>query len=191
MSDHGMHVHGPHDHVLEHAAAASIDSFAGKLAVVTAILATVGAIFSFMSGATESEALRLENEASIRRTEADNKWAVLLTVSGEQNLAEVAIELAADTKRAYFQGEVARLAAEIQVARSAATGLGAEAMALDAASDEQLRRHHRWSQATTVLQIAIAMAAIALLTKRRWLVYGVISLGGAGLVIGVLAWLQI
>ena len=191
MSDHGMHVHGPHDHALEHAASGPIDSFGGKLAVVTAILATVGAIFSFMSGSTESEALRLENEASIRRTEAENNWAVLLAASGEQNLAEVAIELAPDTKKAYFQGEVARLGAEIKAARGAASGLDAEAIALDVASDEQLRRHHRWSQATTVLQISIAMAAIALLTKRRWLVYGVISLGGVGLVIGVLAWLQI
>lgn len=59
MSSHGIHVHGPHDHALDHAAQGSIDSFGGKLAVVTAILATVGAIFSFMSGATESEAIAL------------------------------------------------------------------------------------------------------------------------------------
>ncbi len=191
MSGHGMHVHGPHDHALEHAASGSIDSFGGKLAVATAILATIGAIFSFMSGATESEALRLENEASICRTEAESKWAALQTASAGQDLAEVALELVPDARKAYFQGEVERHAAEVQTLGGVAAGLDAEAIALDVASDEQLRRHHRWSQATTVLQISIAMAAIALLTRRRWLVYGVIRLGGVGIVIGLLAWLQI
>ncbi len=191
MSSHGIHVHGPHDHAMQHAAQGSIDSFGGKLAVATAILATVGAIFAFMSGATESEALQLENEASIRRTEAENKWAVFLTTSGQQNLAALAIELAPESKRAYFQGEAKRQEAEMTTTKGIAEGLDAKAIALDLASDEQLRRHHRWSQATTVLQISIAMAAIALLTKRKWLVYGVIGLGAAGTVIGALAWMQI
>jgi hypothetical protein len=191
MSSHGMHVHGPHDHELEHAAQGSIDSFGGQLAVVTAVLATVGAIFSFMSGATESEALRLENEASIRRSEADAKWALALATNGQLHLAGLALELAPESRKPFFQNEVQRQATEIDTIKKAAEGLDGEAIALDVASDEQLRRHHRWSQATTVLQISIAMAAIALLTKRKWLVYGVFGLGGVGLVIGALAWMQI
>ena len=40
MSGHGFHVHGPHDHELEHAAQhGEKDSFAGMIAVATAILA--------------------------------------------------------------------------------------------------------------------------------------------------------
>jgi hypothetical protein len=41
-----------------------------------------------------------------------------------------------------------------------------------------------------VLQISIAMAAIALLTKRRWLLYGVFGLGTVGTGLGVHSWLQ-
>jgi len=191
MSEHGFHVHGPHDHELEHAAHSSLDSFAGRLAIVTAILATVGAIFSFMSGSTESESLRLENDASIRRTEADNKWARVLTTTGEQHLAVLAVELVPDARKAYFQAEAGRLAAERDALTLVAERLDAEAIALDVESDEQLRLHHRWAQGTTVLQISIAMAAIALLTKRRWLQFGVYSLGAVGTVLGVLAWLNI
>ena len=191
MSDHGFHVHGLHDHELEHAAHGAIDSFAGKLAVVTAILATVGAIFSFMSGATESESLKLENDASIRRTEAASRWSVFLTTSGKHSLAEMAIELAPESKKPFFQNEAKRQEAEMDKIKGVAERLDAEAIALDIASDELLRRHHRWSQATTVLQISIAMAAIALLTKRKWLVYGVFSLGAVGMVVGGLAWMQI
>ncbi len=41
-----------------------------------------------------------------------------------------------------------------------------------------------------MLQIAIAMAAIALLTRRRWLVWGVAVLGATGTLLGFAAWLQ-
>ena len=58
-------------------------------------------------------------------------------------------------------------------------------------SDEQIHQHHRWAQATTALQISIALAAIALLTRSRRLQYGVYALAAVGVVVGVLAWLHI
>ena len=56
MSADGFHVHGPHDHELEHAAQHEPKGMAGQLAVVTAILATVGANFAYMAGATQANA---------------------------------------------------------------------------------------------------------------------------------------
>jgi hypothetical protein len=67
----------------------------------------------------------------------------------------------------------------------------AEATEWDHQSDEQMHQHHRWAQATTVLQVAIAMAAIALLTKKKWLEYVMFASGGLGVLIGVLAGLHI
>lgn len=64
MSEHGSHVHRAHDHELKHAAQSAPDSFAGRLAVVTAILATVRAISSYMGGATQSNAAILKTEAA-------------------------------------------------------------------------------------------------------------------------------
>jgi hypothetical protein len=54
-----------------------------------------------------------------------------------------------------------------------------------------MHQHHRWAQATTALQISIALAAIALLTRRRWLEWGTIGLGGVGVAVGILAWFHI
>lgn len=188
MSQHGFHVHGPHDHELEHAAGGGHGSFGGRLAVITAILATVGAIFSYMSGVTEVEAMRLENDASIRRNEADSRWGNALMTSGNLHMAELAAELMPEARKAQFLEQARQLAARRDAEQAAAERLDAEAVALDERSDEQLHRHHRWAQATTVLQIAIAMAAIALLTKRRWLVWGVLGLGTAGTLLGAVAW---
>ena len=69
MSEGGFHVHGPHDHELEHAAH-SADPFSGRIAVMTAIFATLGAIMGYMAGHTQNAALLYKNEAAIRRTEA-------------------------------------------------------------------------------------------------------------------------
>jgi hypothetical protein len=38
-----------------------------------------------------------------------------------------------------------------------------------------------------VLQISIAMAAIALLTKKKWLEYAMFGTGGLGVLVGALA----
>ena len=61
----------------------------------------------------------------------------------------------------------------------------------DKRSDELIHQHHRWAQATTALQISIALAAIALLTRSRQLQYGVYGLAAVGVVVGALAWLHI
>ena len=51
--------------------------------------------------------------------------------------------------------------------------------------------HHRWAQATTALQVSIAVAAIALLTRRRWMEWATLVFGGIGCVLGALAALHI
>ena len=42
-----------------------------------------------------------------------------------------------------------------------------------------------------MLQIAIALAAIALLTKKKWLEYAMFGAGGLGVLVGALALLHI
>jgi hypothetical protein len=74
MSGHGFHVHGPHDHELEHAAHSS-DDFSSKIAVMTAIMATIGALIGYKGGATQNEAAMLKNSAAITKTDAANSWS--------------------------------------------------------------------------------------------------------------------
>ena len=69
--------------------------------------------------------------------------------------------------------------------------LEAESKQWDEQSDAQMHQHHRWAQATTVLQVAIAMAAIALLSRKKWLEYMMYVAGAGGVVVGVLAYLHI
>ena len=191
MSSDGFHVHGPHEHELEHAAQHEPRGMAGQLAVITAILATVGAMFSYMGGATQADAGLLKNDAAIRKTEASNQWNYYQSKSSKQNLSELALELAPDARKTFYQDEVKRYKTEKSEIKLAAEKLEAESKAFDAQSAEQMHQHHRWAQATTALQVAIAMAAIALLTRRKWLEYAVFAMSSVGLVLGALAYFHV
>jgi hypothetical protein len=188
MSDHGFHVHGPHDHELEHAAHdAHKDSFAGKIAVMTAILATIGALFSYMGGATQANAGLYKNNAAIKKTEASDQWNYYQAKSGKQNLAELAVVLVADDKKAQYQQEVERYKKEKAEIKVEADKLEAQSKSWDDQSEAQMHLHHRWAQATTGLQISIALAAMALLTRRKWLEWGMYGVASIGIVLGGLA----
>jgi len=191
MSGHGFHVHGPHDHELEHAAQHEPEGFAGRLAVMTAIIATVGALFSYEGGATQANAGLYKNNAAIKKTEASNQWNYYQAKSSKQNLAELALELAPETRKSFYVDEVKRYKTEKNEIKLVAEKFEAESLDWDKKSDEQIHQHHRWAQATTALQIAIAMAAIALLTKSKGLQYCVYGMSAIGVVLGGLAWFHI
>ncbi len=197
MSGHGFHVHGPHDHALEHATHGggghgdSQGSMTNQIAMFTAIIATVGAIFGYMGGATQANAGLFKNNAAIRKTEASNQWNFYQAKSTKQALAELALELAPADKRDGFKAKVERYDKEKGEIKLAAEKLEAEATDWDHRSDEQMHQHHRWAQATTALQVAIALAAIALLSRKKWLEYGMFIVGGLGAIVGVLAFLHL
>ena len=191
MSGHGFHVHGPHDHELEHAAQGHGGEHTNSIAMFTAIIATVGALFGYMGGATQANAGLYKNNAAIKKTEASNQWNYYQAKSSKQNLSELALELAPSAKKDFYQDEIKRYKGEKAEIKAAAEKLEAEARAWDDKSDEQMHQHHRWAQATTVLQIAIALAAIALLSKKRWVEWAMYGSGVAGVGVGVLAWLHI
>ena len=191
MSGNHFHVHGPHDHELEHAAQHEPKGLAGQLAVITAILATLGACFSYMGGATQANAGLFKNNAAISKTEAANRWNYFQAKSSKQNLAEFALDLTpGEEQKARYREKIARYETEKNEIKVQAEKLEAESKAWDHQSDEQLHLHHRWAQATTALQVAIALAAIALLTKRRRMEYATFGAGAIGVGLGIAAWLH-
>ena len=201
MSGGGFHVHGPHDHELEHAAQGGHDNqgdhgekgkgMIAQIAVITAVIATVGALFAYMGGATQANAGLYKNNAAIKKTEASNQWNFFQAKSTKQSLAEVSRDLSADSVKDKYQAKIDRYEKEKSEIKLAAEKLEKESTDWDKKSDEQIHQHHRWAQATTVLQISIAMAAIALLTRKRWVEYVMFAAAGGGLVVGLLAMLHI
>ena len=202
MSSGGFHVHGPHDHELEHARSGHAEhdahgDDAGKrmtnqIALFTALIATVGALFAYMGGATQANAGMYKNNAAIKKTEAANQWNYFQAKSTKQSLAEVSRDLttsAADREK--YQAKIDRYEKEKSEIKTVAEALEAQSRDWDKQSDQQMHLHHRWAQATTVLQVSIALAAIALLTRRKWLQWGMVGTGAVGLLIGLAAVLHV
>ena len=189
MSEGGFHVHGPHDHELEHAAHSG-DDFSGKIAVTTAILATIGAIFGYQGGATQNDAAMFKNNAAIKKTEASNQWNYYQAKSNKQNLAELAAVLpGVDVEK--YKAEVARYKSEKEDIKKKADQLEADSLNWDKKSDAAIHQHHQWALATTAEQIAISLAAITLLTRKKWLQYGAYAVAVAGIAVGVMTYAHI
>src|SRR3990167_7224335 len=136
MSGHGFHVHGPHDHELEHAQKGGHGDDHGngminQIAMFTAIIATVGAIFGYMGGATQANAGLYKNNAAIKKTEASNQWNFFQSKSTKQSLAEFARDLAPDDKKVAYQGKINRYEKEKNELKTAAEKLEAEAPTWD------------------------------------------------------------
>jgi len=200
MSGAGFHVHGPHDHELEHAvqhaahggdAAPAAGAMINQIAMFTAVIATVGAIFAYMGGATQANAGLYKNDAAIKKTEASNQWNYYQSKSTKQSLAEVSRDLSPPDRQAVYQAKIDRYEGEKKEIEAEARKLEQQATDWDRRSDEQMHQHHRWAQATTILQVSIALAAIALLTRKKWLEWGMFGVAGLGLAIGALAALHI
>jgi len=192
MSGHGFHVHGPHDHELEHAQQGGHGGEHGgmvnQIAMFTAIIATVGAIFGYMGGATQANAGLYKNNAAIKKTEASNQWNYFQSKSTKQSLAELARDLTTgEPEKAKYQAKIDRYEKEKNEIKVVADKLEVDAKEWDHQSDEQMHQHHRWAQATTALQVSIALAAIALLTRKKWLEYAMFAAGGLGMAVGVAA----
>ncbi len=195
MSEDGFHVHGPHDHELEHAGAhdshGASDSFAGRIAVTTAVLATLGALFAYEGGATQAGAMLDKNSAAISKTEASDQWNYYQSKGNKQNLAELGAAIAPTEKAEQFRKDIERYKSEKADIQKKAEAFEAESRRWDDASEAQMHVHHRWAQATTAMQVAIALSAIALLTRKTWLQYGVYGLAVAGSALGISALMHV
>jgi hypothetical protein len=189
MSEHGFHVHGPHDHAVEHAAHGG-DSFSNNIAVMTAILATVGATFGYLGGSTQNDAALFKNNAAIDKTEAANAWNYYQAKSNKQNLAEMAMTLPGVDPSKY-KADVARYQSEKEGIKKKAEKFEASSDDWNHRSDGAMHQHHQWALATTAEQIAISLAAITLLTRKRWLMMGAYAVAAVGVALGVFAWLHI
>jgi lipopolysaccharide export LptBFGC system permease protein LptF len=134
----------------------------------------------------------LKNDAAIKKTEASNQWNYYQSKSSKQNLAELALELTpSEEQKARYRDKIARYEKEKADIKANAEKLEEESKHFDEKSEQQLHMHHRWAQATTALQVSIAVAAIALLTRRRWMEWATLVFGGIGCVLGALAALHI
>lgn len=182
MSADGFHVHGANEHAVEHQAHSG-DKLAGQIAIFTAILASLGAVISYQGGATQNEAMLFKNEAVLKKAQASDQWNFYESKSNKGHLMELAMDLAPAEKRGYYGEKIQKYEAEKKEIKARAEALEAESEKANAESEHMLHPHHRLAQAMTLIQIAIALASITVLTHKKWLFVaaGLAAAGGTAM----------
>jgi hypothetical protein len=157
------------------------------VAMFTAVLATLGAIVSYLGGHTQNEALLHKNDAVLEKATASNQWAYYQAKSTKQNLAELAEGLATTPElKTKYAGEAARYKSEKEEIQKDAKLHEDKSIEANKASDAALSPHNKLAMAMTFIQIAISLASICVLTRRRWM----FGMAGGAAVIGVMFWIM-
>jgi Domain of unknown function (DUF4337) len=140
-----------------------------QVALSTAILAVVAAMAALFAG-------HAANEAVLEQIEASDKWNFYQSKSIKDTVlsSKVAL-LAAFDKR--VDNKDAQKLAEYQIDMEQ---IKKEAEAKEADSKQHMQRHVILSRGVTLFQIAIALAAIAVLTKQHPLWLASLALGLIG-----------
>ncbi len=181
-------VPSPHEHAVESLSEERSDSLAQKIALMTAVLATIGALVSYRSGNAQNEAMFLKNESILKQAQASDQWAFYQARSIKSSVDESTAALAATPElRAHFSALHDHEEKEKAAVMAKAQALEAQSRELGEASEAKLRPHERLALAMTMIQIAVALAAITVLTRRVWLLWGAVGAALAGIVTAAVA----
>ncbi|HQT81646.1 MAG: hypothetical protein B7Z60_04550 [Ferrovum sp. 37-45-19] len=175
-----FHVHGSHEHELEHQAGHGIP-LAQQVAVFTAILASVGAVVSYLGSTAQNEALFHKNEAVLLKAHASDQWSYYQAKSMKGNLVSIAQDFASGASKIKYQNEAIRYEKEKALIKEKAESFESRSEEENKLAEKAFHPHHYLARAMTFLQIAIALASVTVLTNRKWLLIPT----GIGAVIGI------
>ena len=158
-------------------------AFLRNIALTTALLAALAAIASLRAGGTVNEALRLETAATRLQAEASDQWAhyqakgLKGAVADAARAAWLAAGKAPPEEHAAKAERYAREQEEIQ---AKARELEAERDAKQREAAHLMHLHHSFAGAVALFQVAIALGAVAALTRKRLVWLGSMAVGLAG-----------
>jgi uncharacterized protein DUF4337 len=166
------HLHEEVHHSAEH----SHEAWISWVALSTAILAVLAAIAGLLSG-------QHANEAMMNQIEASDQWNYYQAKSIKASVLDAKMSLASSASEEDRQ-KTARYEEEQREIQKKAREDEAEAKS-------NFQRHEVYARAVTMFQIAIAIAAISVLTKKRhfWIVS--LLFGAVGCVFLVLGMLNV
>ena len=167
-------------------------AFLRRIALTTALLAAIAAIAALHAGSTVNEALVLKADANTAQTKASDQWAYYQAKgikAAVQEASRSAWLAAGKEAPPSFEQAKARYAAEQAEIKAKAEELERERDERSHEAEHLLHRHHRFASSVALFQVAIALGALAALTRNRFLWLGSLLLGCAGIAITALAFL--
>ena len=156
-----------------------------NIAMTTALFAALGAIAALRAGATVNEALVLKTEAGRSQAEASDQWAYYQAKgikAGVQESLRTSWQAAGKTPPPEIEKTIKRYEAEQKEIERAAQEKEHERDKMSREADQLLEKHHGFANSVALIQVSIALGAVAALTRIRLVWAGSMGLGLIGAV---------
>jgi hypothetical protein len=153
------------------------------IALTTAIFAALAAVAALRAGGTVNEALVMKTEATRLQAEASDQWTAYQAKgikSAIQKASETAWLALGKQPPASFAQERERYAHEQAGIAAVAHDKERERDRSSEEADHLMHQHHRFADSVALFQVAIALGAVAALTRVRMVWYGSIAVGLCG-----------
>ena len=154
------------------------------IALTTALFAACAAVASLLAGGTVNEALALKTEGAQLQAQASDQWAYYQAKGIKAVVLQAQKDVLAATDKplpADLDKSIARYKDEQEQARKKAEEFERARDEKGHEADHLIHQHHYFAYAVALLQVAIALGAVAALTRKRlaWAGSGVLGLIGA------------
>jgi uncharacterized membrane protein YjjP (DUF1212 family) len=154
----------------------------------TAIIAVIAALATLESGSTVNEALSKKNDVAVAISKASDQWAFYqakgIKVTVLESQKSVLTTLGKSVPVSASQ-DIDRYKKEQDDIKQIAKKYELEAEQLTKEADHLLEQHHGYAFSVAILQISVALSAIAALTKNRpvWIMSLVVASAGTFLAV--------
>ena len=154
-----------------------------NIALTTALLAALGAVAALRAGDTVNEALVLKTEAGRLQSEASDQWAYYQAKGIKANVQEAsrsAWVAVGKTPPATFEEAIQKYASDQKTIEAAAREKERELDDKSKEADHLLEKHRKFANSVALIQVSIALGAVAALTRNRPIWIGSMTLGALG-----------
>ena len=179
------HEHAEHAEHAEHEHHPIVSRASITIAILAVMAATVGSLETVEAG----YAITSASKAVLSQEKATDDWAFYQAKSIKKNMYAIAAETAAAEHVAGFKAQEKKNEADAEKIQERAKTEEEERTKLMEESEAHEKRHHWLTGAATALEIGIATATVAIVTKRRSFWLASVCLGVAGLVLSGLAYI--
>jgi len=189
VSDSPLEEMEAHEHA-EHAehAAEENNPLISQVTLTIAVMAVIAAIGASLETTEGDKTIVAKNEAVLQQNRATDVWNEYEAKSLKKNLYTIAVDQGGPKTAAYAK-IVAQNTADQKDLQGKAKGFEAARDKSGEAAEVHERRHGRLTIASTLLHMAIAIATLAIILKRRWPWFTALILTAAGLGLGAWAYL--
>ncbi|MBI3793226.1 MAG: DUF4337 domain-containing protein [Nitrospinae bacterium] len=157
------------------------EKWMGWVALASGLIAALAAVVGLYETQATSKTILTKNEAILLQSKASDQWNFYQAKSIKGHIYEVVGRLLPSKDAEYFLKEGMKYSADKAEIKKRAEEFEKQVEGKNAEGEKYYEQHHKLSYAETFLHIAIALASISALTRRKEVLVAAVGLAGCGI----------